>query len=88
LPLALEATANPSAQSDGALPVKKGIASSRARRRRVVAKEQLSVKVEPDQREFLERMAAREDRTVSALLRHIVADWARARQAQQRAAGA
>jgi hypothetical protein len=53
-----------------------------------MAKQQLSVKLDAEQREFLEREAAREDRTVSALLRHLVADWARARQTQRRAARA
>jgi hypothetical protein len=48
-----------------------------------MAKQQLSVKFDPEQLTFLERMAAREDRTISAMLRHLVA--VAARQAGERA---
>ncbi len=51
-----------------------------------MAKEQLSVKLDPEQRAFLERMAARDDRTVSALVRHLVS--VAARQAEQQRASA
>jgi len=43
-----------------------------------MAKEQVSVKLDAEQLAYLEREARREDRTVSALLRHLVAQAARA----------
>ena len=49
-----------------------------------MAKEQVSVKLDAEQLEFLEREARREDRTVSSLQRHLVADAAR-RQPQRAA---
>jgi hypothetical protein len=52
-----------------------------------MAKQQISVKLDPDQLEFLERMAARQDRGVSGLVRHFVAEAVRqaAQQPKQRA---
>jgi hypothetical protein len=43
---------------------------------------QLSVPIDSELRQFLERMAAREDRTLAAQVRHLLAEAAR--QAEQR----
>jgi hypothetical protein len=51
-----------------------------------MAKEQLSVKLDAEQLTFLEREARREHRTISALVRHLVA--VAAQQARERAASA
>ena len=51
-----------------------------------MAKEQVSVKLDAEQLEFLEREARREDRTVSSLLHHIVADAPRKTKQPQCAA--
>ena len=51
-----------------------------------MAKEQVSVKLDAEQLAYLEREARREDRTVSALLRHLVAQAARAAAAGERRA--
>ena len=48
-----------------------------------MAKEQLSVKLDPEQLVFLEREARREHRTISALVRHLVASAAARRERTQ-----
>jgi hypothetical protein len=51
-----------------------------------MAKEQVSVKLDAEQLVFLEREARREHRTISALVRHLVASAAARAAEQQRAA--
>ena len=48
-----------------------------------MAKEQLSVKLDAEQLEFLEREARRDHRTKSSLVRHLVAAAAQAAQARR-----
>jgi hypothetical protein len=50
-----------------------------------MAKEQLSVKLDRAEREFLEREARREHRTISALVRHLVASAAARRESHEEA---
>jgi hypothetical protein len=40
--------------------------------------QQISVPLDPDLREFVERLAAREDRTVAGQVRHLIAQARRA----------
>lgn len=46
--------------------------------------EQISVRVEPDVLNEVERAAAEERRTVSNLVRNVLADWAQARHSHDR----
>jgi hypothetical protein len=48
-------------------------------------REQVSVPLSPELREFVERSAEREDRTVAGQIRHLVAEAARKSQGQERA---
>jgi hypothetical protein len=44
------------------------------------------VPLEPEQREFVERTAAREDRTLAGQIRHLIAEVARRVQVEERRA--
>jgi hypothetical protein len=44
------------------------------------------VPLEPEQREFVERTAAREDRTLAGQIRHFIAEVARRVQVEERTA--
>jgi hypothetical protein len=50
-------------------------------------REQLSVPLDPELREFVERTAEREDRSVAGQIRHLVAEAARADQIKRAASG-
>jgi hypothetical protein len=46
----------------------------------------ITVPLEPEQREFVERTAAREDRTLAGQIRHFIAEVARRVQVEERTA--
>jgi hypothetical protein len=49
-------------------------------------KEQISVPLDPDLRDFVRRTALREDRTVAAQIRHLIAEAARKSEPQSQEA--
>jgi hypothetical protein len=49
-------------------------------------REQVTVPMPPDLRDFIERAAAEEDRTIAGQIRHLIAREQRQRQTQEQAA--